>query len=168
MDFLQRFKEIFEDPYIVARIQKLFGVSYKGSNSFKVTRKEAQNVEETTTFQRKISLQHSSSYHEIKEIPHQPNETILSTDSPQTPEINNESADSKDVKNYSVRNKFWYYLFLFGTYLGDEVGYAIFIPFLVWNIDGVVARKLVLVWTIVMYTGTIFQESSYNCMTLYL
>lgn len=52
-----------------------------------------------------------------------------------------------------VTNKFWYYLFLFGTYLGDEIGYAIIIPFLIWNIDSAVARKMVLVWAVVMYIG---------------
>lgn len=52
-----------------------------------------------------------------------------------------------------VTNKFWYYLFLFGTYFGDEIGYAIIIPFLIWNIDSAVARKMVLVWAVVMYIG---------------
>lgn len=52
-----------------------------------------------------------------------------------------------------VTNKFWYYLFLFGTYLGDEIGYAVIIPFLIWNIDSAVARKMVLVWAVVMYIG---------------
>jgi len=52
-----------------------------------------------------------------------------------------------------VTNKFWYYLFLFGTYLGDEIGYAVIIPFLIWNVDSAVARKMVLVWAVVMYIG---------------
>lgn len=52
-----------------------------------------------------------------------------------------------------VTNKFWYYLFLFGTYFGDEIGYAVIIPFLIWNIDSAVARKMVLVWAVVMYIG---------------
>lgn len=54
-----------------------------------------------------------------------------------------------------VTNKFWYYLFLFGTYLGDEIGYAVIIPFLIWNIDSAVARKMVLVWAAVMYIGNV-------------
>jgi len=52
-----------------------------------------------------------------------------------------------------ITNRFWYYLFLFGTYLGDEIGYAVIIPFLIWNIDSAVARKMVLVWAVVMYIG---------------
>jgi len=55
--------------------------------------------------------------------------------------------------DHAITNRFWYYLFLFGTYLGDEIGYAIIIPFLIWNIDSAVARKMVLVWAAVMYIG---------------
>lgn len=61
--------------------------------------------------------------------------------------------DSDQKKEYRVTNKFWYFLFVFGTALGDEVFYASFIPFWFWNIDGAVGRRVVLVWTIVMYIG---------------
>lgn len=56
-------------------------------------------------------------------------------------------------KDYIIENKFWYYLFLFGTALGDETFYASFIPFWFWNIDGAVGRRVVLVWAVVMYIG---------------
>lgn len=56
-------------------------------------------------------------------------------------------------KEYEITNKFWYYLFVFGTALGDEVFYASFIPFWFWNVDGAVGRRVVLVWTMVMYIG---------------
>lgn len=55
--------------------------------------------------------------------------------------------------NYVIENKFWYYLFLLGTYLGDEIFYSLMIPFWFWNIDGAVARKVVFTWTISMYIG---------------
>lgn len=55
--------------------------------------------------------------------------------------------------DHHIANRFWYYLFLVGTYLGDEIGYAIVIPFLIWNVDSAVARKMVLVWAVVMYIG---------------
>lgn len=54
---------------------------------------------------------------------------------------------------YVIENKFWYYLFHFGTALGDETFYSSFIPFWFWNIDGAVGRRVVLVWAIVMYIG---------------
>lgn len=64
------------------------------------------------------------------------------------------NADGKHTeKKFVIRNKYWYYLFLFGTALGDEVFYTGFIPFWFWNIDGAVGRRVVLVWTLVMYIG---------------
>lgn len=67
-----------------------------------------------------------------------------------------EPAD-KDVNQsnlgYRITNKLWYWLFVVGTALGDEVFYSAFIPFWFWNIDGAVGRRVVLVWSIVMYIG---------------
>lgn len=66
------------------------------------------------------------------------------------PQTNNTKPDNP---KYVVGNRFWYYLFVFGTALGDEVFYSTFIPFWFWNIDGAVGRRVVLVWTLVMYIG---------------
>lgn len=80
--------------------------------------------------------------------------TVPSLDNGESKTSNGNAAVRKlnDV-DHAITNKFWYYLFLFGTYLGDEIGYAIIIPFLIWNIDSAVARKMVLVWAAVMYIG---------------
>ncbi|XP_023027121.2 sphingosine-1-phosphate phosphatase 2 [Leptinotarsa decemlineata] len=64
-----------------------------------------------------------------------------------------EQKKEKSNNKYIIENRFWYYLFLFGTALGDETFYAFFIPFWFWNIDGAVGRRFVLVWSIVMYIG---------------
>ncbi|VEN50576.1 unnamed protein product [Callosobruchus maculatus] len=56
-------------------------------------------------------------------------------------------------KEYIVENRFWYHLFVFSTALGDETFYSAFIPFWFWNVDGAVGRRMVLVWTIIMYVG---------------
>ena len=64
------------------------------------------------------------------------------------------SSDSdSEIKSHIITKKFWYYLFIVGTALGDEIFYASFIPFWFWNIDGAVGRRVVLVWTIIMYIG---------------
>ena len=63
------------------------------------------------------------------------------------------SESDQETRNWVVTNKFWYYLFVLGTELGDEIFYASFIPFWFWNIDGAVGRRVVMVWTIVMYIG---------------
>ncbi|CAH0555478.1 unnamed protein product [Brassicogethes aeneus] len=65
----------------------------------------------------------------------------------------NDRSNAVDKKEYTVRNKFWYYLFCFGTALGDELFYSSFIPFWFWNVDGAVGRRVVLVWAIIMYIG---------------
>lgn len=67
--------------------------------------------------------------------------------------FNNVYKTEDKKKEYIIKSKFWYYLFTLGTALGDEVFYASFIPFWFWNVDGAVGRRVVLVWTIVMYIG---------------
>ncbi|XP_044271390.1 sphingosine-1-phosphate phosphatase 1-like [Tribolium madens] len=68
-----------------------------------------------------------------------------------TAKSNNSNEETDN--SYVITNKFWYYLFVFGTALGDEAFYSSFIPFWFWNIDGAVGRRVVLIWTIVMYIG---------------
>lgn len=68
-----------------------------------------------------------------------------------------ENKHTPNGTNYLIKNKFWYYLFKFGTALGDELFYTAFIPFWFWNIDGAVGRRVVMVWTIVMYIGMFFK-----------
>jgi len=86
--------------------------------------------------------------HEISE-----NNTMLTTLENGESKTNNSTVQKEIEIDHHVTNKFWYYLFLMGTYLGDEIGYAIIIPFLIWNVDSAVARKMVLVWAVVMYIG---------------
>ncbi|KAM5273082.1 sphingosine-1-phosphate phosphatase 1 [Ctenodactylus gundi] len=46
-----------------------------------------------------------------------------------------------------------YYLFCFGTELGNELFYILFFPFWIWNLDPLVGRRLVIIWVMVMYLG---------------
>ncbi|XP_023582037.1 sphingosine-1-phosphate phosphatase 1 isoform X2 [Trichechus manatus latirostris] len=46
-----------------------------------------------------------------------------------------------------------YYLFTFGTELGNELFYVTFFPFWIWNLDPLVGRRLVVIWVLVMYLG---------------
>lgn len=64
-----------------------------------------------------------------------------------------ERSKADAVKGYRITNKFWYYLFVLGTELGDEIFYATMIPFWFWNIDGAVGRRVVFLWSVVMYIG---------------
>ncbi|KAM9317382.1 sphingosine-1-phosphate phosphatase 2 [Gastrophryne carolinensis] len=57
------------------------------------------------------------------------------------------------VRKYVVNNYLLYYLFRFAAALGQEVFYITFLPYTFWNIDSFIARRLVIVWCIVMYIG---------------
>lgn len=63
-----------------------------------------------------------------------------------------------DDNNVMISNKFWYYLFIIGTELGDETFYATFIPFWFWNIDGAIGRRVIFLWSIVMYFGQAMKD----------
>ncbi|KAJ8411712.1 hypothetical protein AAFF_G00153500 [Aldrovandia affinis] len=56
-------------------------------------------------------------------------------------------------QEFLIENKFLYYLFTFGTELGNELFYITFFPFLIWNVDPYVFRRLIIVWVWVMYLG---------------
>ncbi|XP_077588188.1 sphingosine-1-phosphate phosphatase 1-like [Stigmatopora nigra] len=56
-------------------------------------------------------------------------------------------------QEFVVENRFLYYLFTFGTELGNELFYLCFFPFLVWNADPAVGRRLIMLWVWVMYLG---------------
>ncbi|XP_070777063.1 sphingosine-1-phosphate phosphatase 1 [Enoplosus armatus] len=54
---------------------------------------------------------------------------------------------------FLIENRFFYYLFTFGTELGNEFFYITFFPFVMWNVDAFVSRRLIMVWVWVMYLG---------------
>lgn len=56
-------------------------------------------------------------------------------------------------QEFVIENRLLYYLFTFGTELGNELFYITFFPFLTWNVDAFVSRRLVMVWVWVMYLG---------------
>uniref|UniRef100_A0A1A7XKT7 Sphingosine-1-phosphate phosphatase 1 n=1 Tax=Iconisemion striatum TaxID=60296 RepID=A0A1A7XKT7_9TELE len=56
-------------------------------------------------------------------------------------------------QEFVIENRFLYYLFTFGTELGNEFFYITFFPFIIWNIEAFVGRRLIMVWVWVMYLG---------------
>ncbi|XP_026157970.1 sphingosine-1-phosphate phosphatase 1 [Mastacembelus armatus] len=56
-------------------------------------------------------------------------------------------------QEFLIENRFLYYLFTFGTELGNEFFYITFFPFVIWNVDAFVGRRLIMVWVWVMYLG---------------
>lgn len=56
-------------------------------------------------------------------------------------------------QEFLIENRFLFYLFTFGTELGNELFYITFFPFIMWNVDAFVSRRLIMVWVWVMYLG---------------
>lgn len=142
--------DYLKDPYLVVYVQNYFGV--RSSKDLKHLRSNKSSSERNVN----KSNQNANGLHQEnkKHSSHifQNSDTLLN-------EIKNvidepfSSESETEIKDYVVTNWFWYYLFVFGTLLGDEVFYASFIPFWFWNIDGAVGRRIVMVWAIIMYIG---------------
>ncbi|XP_072298530.1 sphingosine-1-phosphate phosphatase 1 [Eucyclogobius newberryi] len=49
-------------------------------------------------------------------------------------------------QEFLIQNKFLFYLFTFGTELGNEMFFIIFFPFVLWNVDPLVSRRIIVVW----------------------
>ncbi|XP_063241950.1 sphingosine-1-phosphate phosphatase 1-like [Bacillus rossius redtenbacheri] len=141
-----------QNPHLVARIQEYFGVKIltNQGGSFNQrqcvdsdVKSENANISQVSN-KRKVTQGKRFLKNGIESNGHVSSEIGEETVS---------SESESESKHYLVSNKFWYYLFVLGTALGDEIFYASFIPFWFWNIDGAVGRRVVLVWTIIMYIG---------------
>ncbi|XP_056138962.1 sphingosine-1-phosphate phosphatase 2 [Lampris incognitus] len=59
---------------------------------------------------------------------------------------------------YEVRNWLLYFLFLLSAGLGHEVFYITCLPCVHWNLDPFLCRRLVNMWTLVMYVGQVMKD----------
>ncbi|NXX85750.1 SGPP2 phosphatase, partial [Urocolius indicus] len=62
------------------------------------------------------------------------------------------------MQKYVVKNYFYYYLFKFSAALGEEIFYITFLPFTYWNIDHSASRRMIIIWSIVMYIGQVSKD----------
>ncbi|XP_062323546.1 sphingosine-1-phosphate phosphatase 1-like [Osmerus eperlanus] len=56
-------------------------------------------------------------------------------------------------QEFIINNQFLFYLFTFGTELGNEMFFIVFFPFLMWNVDAFVSRQLIVVWIWNLFFG---------------
>ncbi|KAJ0026882.1 hypothetical protein NQD34_017882 [Periophthalmus magnuspinnatus] len=56
-------------------------------------------------------------------------------------------------QEFLIHNKFLFYLFTFGTELGNEMFFIVFFPFVLWNVDPLVSRRLIVVWAWNLFVG---------------
>lgn len=143
-----------EDASNVAAIQKFFGVTYNRRSPLKSIPENEYSKEESICMVSKAPITNSpdltapkiNGENDTKDVSIQ--KTVHDVE-------NGTIHDSNQVEsnNYTIRYKFWYYFFISLTNLGDVIGYALVFPFIFWNVDGVIARKLVIIWTVIMYVG---------------
>lgn len=132
--------EYLKSPELVVQFQEYFGIKYLNKEDSKTN--NTLNTSLSQNGQIKTSPSNSTSAATATEE-EESSATESQTSAP---------TDKKDLP-YRIENKFWYYLFIFGTELGDEIFYASFIPFWFWNVDSAVGRRVIFLWSIVMYVG---------------
>ena len=57
------------------------------------------------------------------------------------------------VKDGKPTNMFLHALFTFGAALGNEITFILFLPYLFWEYDVVIARRVVMLWGLLYYVG---------------
>ncbi|XP_072938903.1 sphingosine-1-phosphate phosphatase 2-like [Epargyreus clarus] len=137
--------EYLKDPLLVVKVQNFFGVIYKKVGPSTDTAEVVHSE--------RLEQESEADIRQHKRIP-----SDTSGSSQTSCDTDTSAESSREELECHINNKFWYYLFVIGTALGDEIFYATFIPFWFWNIDGAVGRRVVLVWTIVMYVGQGFKD----------
>ncbi|KAJ3606117.1 hypothetical protein NHX12_025638 [Muraenolepis orangiensis] len=66
---------------------------------------------------------------------------------------NSLTGDVGNNDQFTVGNPFLYELFTFGTELGNEMFFIVFFPFVFWNVDALVSRRLIIVWAWNLFVG---------------
>lgn len=157
-----------KDPHLVARIQKYYGVEVVSplnsspvltSSNGSISRSPLSGDDNAFAFKRQLKKEEAagtSVHNSTSESKECVDNGIKSNGWVSCEPEGDETFSSEsepESKGYIITNWAWYYLFVLGTALGDEIFYASFIPFWFWNIDGAVGRRVVLVWTVIMYIG---------------
>lgn len=157
--------EYLKSPHLVINVQKYFGVKYCNLEYNNFANNQHIQSEQSPSHTTKCSKGSSPSKRSPSKTKNQfrrhdnENGTKLtrSTDSEEPTSDSSQDPDHAKRK-LIINNKFWYYLFVVGTALGDEIFYATFIPFWFWNVDTAVGRRVVFVWSSVMYVGQMFKD----------
>lgn len=148
--------EYLKKPELVVTVQEWFGVEYADSKPKKHITDEQTLYDHNKT--PNLERNQYSNYSEHKTHRRKQSDESTCVTSSEKSLNKNVSNGSDTSKGYEITNKFWYYLFVIGTELGDELFYATMIPFWFWNIDGAVGRRVVFVWSVVMYIGQVLKD----------
>lgn len=136
--------EYLKSPELVVQIQEFFGIEYLNKNFIE----NSKNID----YENYQKNDDKNKLHKRKNS----DESIKSNQSTDNGFSSDDQENPEQKLTYKVRNKFWYYVFIIGTALGDEIFYATFIPFWFWNVDGAVGRRIIFVWSTCMYVGEFY------------
>ncbi|XP_053695201.1 sphingosine-1-phosphate phosphatase 1-like [Sabethes cyaneus] len=134
--------QYLKSPELVVKVQEFFGIEYLKQQKEKIDSGEQTN-----------NSNGHGSWPDKKKAANGTATTVTNDRNDK-----NLAQDSNNDEKYRVNNKFWYYFFVIGTELGDEIFYATFIPLWFWNVDSAVGRRVVMVWSAIMYVGQTLKD----------
>lgn len=143
-----------QDPIHVARFQQLCGV--KGSFPAKATKPDGDLSEPGGAGLRKRAQQDAcvgNGEPGDSTAPSQVNGIHGDADTARAKPLRRNSLTEDVGQEFLVHNKFLFYLFTFGTELGNEMFFIVFFPFVYWNVDPLVSRRLIIVWAWNLFLG---------------
>lgn len=149
-------------PELVIRVQEFFGIKYltlDDQANDRYLQEASPSDDRTGRTLHKRNISNVSSETDEGFVENSGGGSSSSGDNRYKSQIDDDKdvANRDAIKPYEVTNWFWYYLFVIGTELGDEIFYASMLPFWFWNVDGAVGRRVVFVWSIIMYIGKYFR-----------
>ncbi|CAL1586400.1 unnamed protein product [Knipowitschia caucasica] len=140
-----------QQPRLVASFQRLCGV--KGTFADR-DRDRGEPVEPDPRVQRRrvpgAADAHSGAQEDSAPGPEGPPED---EDTVRAKPLRRNSLTGDVGQEFLIHNKFLFYLFTFGTELGNEMFFIIFFPFVLWNVDPLVSRRLIVVWAWNLFVG---------------
>lgn len=159
--------EYLKDPHLVAKIQNFFGVEIHeecqvNEDNNAEGKSFTRNEKKGEKIYNGINNIKAESNGYFKEKTNDDNDDYVAEEflakEKENIDENKSTITTNSPPKFTIRNSFWYYLFLFGTELGDEIFYISFIPFWFWNVDGPVGRRVFLVWCIIMVIGQALKD----------
>jgi len=141
-----------KDAQLVANFQNFFGIHFLVECNGQLANNKSEHLENECKND-KLKQRHAANGI---------NEKIKYKNGTTSTEMTNgtSSLESKSTtkRNYVISNFAFYYIFCFGASLGYEMFYALFFPFFMQNIDSFVGRRLIVIWSVVMYIGQALKD----------
>ncbi|KAG7265269.1 hypothetical protein CRUP_020515 [Coryphaenoides rupestris] len=155
MAFLARFISLcnyLQDPCLVAKFQKLCGVkaTFPATSESELSRDDANAKDvDATGNQSRDSCRNGSAAAVLLRS----REAEADADLARAKPLRKNSLTGDVGKEFIVGNRVLFYLFTFGTELGNEMFFIVFFPFVFWNVDALVSRRLIIVWAWNLFIG---------------